>query len=67
MAGILRLQSPHPTPTFNSPFSHVLPSHPTYSSLPHAFGSCFSPSLHLVKNLTLCGENMGFVLGEEMG
>lgn len=25
-----------------------------------------SPSLHLVKNLTLCGENMAFVLDEEV-
>lgn len=67
MAGILRPQNSHPTPMFNSPFSQMLPSHPTYSSLSRAFGSCFSLSLHLVKNLTLCGEKMDFVLDEEMG
>lgn len=67
MAGILRSQSMPPPPhlTLHSPKCFI----PTllFLFLPHAFGSCFSPSLHLVKNLTLCGENMGFVLDEEMG
>lgn len=41
---------------------------PPYSfPLPRVSGLCFSPSLHLVKNLTLCGENMGLVLDEEVG
>lgn len=42
-------------------------SFPPYSfPLPHIFGACFSPSLHLVKNLTLLGENMGLGLDEEV-
>lgn len=59
MAGLQRSQTE--PPTLNS----ILPN---ASFTPHSFllppphphsGSCFCPSLHLVKNLTLLGENRG--------
>lgn len=43
----------------------VTPSSQHSFPLPRIFQSCFSQSLHLLKNLTLLGENMGRVLNEE--
>lgn len=68
VVGPLRPQSP-PRLTLHSP-KYFLPIL-LFFPLLHISGSCFSifvMFLHLcIKNLTLCGKNMGFIPDEEVG